>query len=823
LKLAMSKKTLNSVKISGMQVTKIASHITLVIMTLVFLLIGLICFIQALAWIDKPFSGFLVNERLIVSGIGQPSWTGFRAGMRVPDKILQADNQPILTPWELEEVVRQIPEGRPITYLVEREGQLIAVKVPTMIFDIYDFFSIFGFYFITGCICGICGLLVLVMKPDTEVSWAFFLSIYFIGLYFVLNFDVIAPHKGFIRLYMVTSALFPAAACHLSLLFPEPLETIRKYPFFKIFPYLVALLFIALLEFYYPQPSIAIIYGFVTLFTLLSAATLIASALSAYFIGTSALGRQRAKVVLFGATMAFPVPAVANIFTHYGLIPTHLGVIGNPWLRLPLIIFPAAIAYAIVKHNLFDVDVYIKRTVGYAIMTALVGSAYFSMQVLFRTAVFQPLFGEYSELVYPVLLALLIVFLFNPLNRKVQDSVDRWFFRKKVDYKHTVISISDALTSLLNLDEVINRIIHTVRAEMFINPAGVVLLDSQKQRCSSLFISDKGDSTGTVVLSPHLSFSDPLLVALSRVKRMITEYDVLEIPGYLPMRESCQERFKQIGISLALPLVFQDEVKGVLMLGQKKSGHFYTGEDIELLTTLANQGAVAIENAQLAEQIKKEQTVRTNLSRYLSPQVVEDIMRKDVQVILEGDLKEVTVLISDIRDFLKMTESTPPDQLVKILNDYFTEMVRIIFEHQGSIDKYIGDSIVAVFGSLIPLRNSARNAVSAAIQMMHQMPILNEGWKNRHDIAQDVEIGIGISTGEVYLGNVGSLERMEFTIIGNAVNFASRFCGLAGSRQILITRETLDRLGPDNRVRHLPAKEVKGKKEKQEVFEILYT
>jgi adenylate cyclase len=169
-----------------------------------------------------------------------------------------------------------------------------------------------------------------------------------------------------------------------------------------------------------------------------------------------------------------------------------------------------------------------------------------------------------------------------------------------------------------------------------------------------------------------------------------------------------------------------------------------------------------------------------------------------------------------------MTEVTPRDQLMKILNEYFTEMVRIVFEHQGSIDKYIGDSIVAVFGSLIPLRNSARNAVSGAIQMMHQMPILGERWQKRYDFPRTVEIGIGISTGEVYLGNVGSPERMEFTIIGNAVNIASRFCGLAAPGQILITRETLDCLGPETTVKQLTSKEVKGKKDKQEVFEILY-
>ena len=527
--------------------------------------------------------------------------------------------------------------------------------------------------------------------------------------------------------------------------------------------------------------------------------------------------------MLFGAALAFPVPALANIFTIYGLTTMNLGIIGNPWLRVPLIFFPATIAYAIVKHNLFDVDVYIKRTVGYVIMTALVGAAYFSMQVLFRSSVVQPLFGEYSEQVYPLLLALLVVFFFNPLNRKIQDSVDRLFFRKIFDYKQTVISVSNALASLLNLTEVINRIVNTVRQVMYIDPAGVVLLDPGKKTCRSLFVSDRKHPNGNAIHTLHLPYDDPLLAVICQEKQLITENDILELPRYLPIREPCLERFQALGVSMALPLIFRDEVKGILMVGQKKSGRLYNREDIELLTTLANQGAVAVENAQLAEQIKKQETVRTNLARYLSPQVVEAIMAKDVQVRLEGDLKEVTILVTDIRSFLKITEVTPPDQLVKILNDFFTEMVKITFENQGSIDKYIGDSVVGVFGGLIPLKNSARSAVSAAIQMMHQMPILNERWGKRYDHSLAVEIGIGISTGEVYLGNVGSPERMEFTIIGNAVNLASRFCGLAAVGQILITRETLDHLGPGTKVRQLPAKEVKGKMDKQEVFEILYT
>jgi adenylate cyclase len=176
------------------------------------------------------------------------------------------------------------------------------------------------------------------------------------------------------------------------------------------------------------------------------------------------------------------------------------------------------------------------------------------------------------------------------------------------------------------------------------------------------------------------------------------------------------------------------------------------------------------------------------------------------------------VLFSDIRNFTSITETLPPDQLVHILNEYFTEMAGIIFENQGSLDKFIGDAIVAVFGSLVSLDNPSNNAVNAAIQMMRRLPILNEKWKVQYGL--NMSIGIGINTGEVFMGNIGSPDRMEFTVIGDAVNVASRFSGLAKPGQILLTRETVACMSLDIVCNELPPCEVKGKTGKLSVFEI---
>ena len=210
---------------------------------------------------------------------------------------------------------------------------------------------------------------------------------------------------------------------------------------------------------------------------------------------------------------------------------------------------------------------------------------------------------------------------------------------------------------------------------------------------------------------------------------------------------------------------------------------------------------------------------RATLARYLSPQIVEQVIHKDVEVNLGGARKEVTVLFSDIRNFTTLTETRPPEELVAILNEYFTEMAKIIFENQGSLDKYIGDAVVAVFGSLIPLENSAQNAVCAVVDMMRKMLELNNKWAGQFN-GFTMDIGIGINTGEVFLGNIGSPERMEFTVIGDTINVASRFSDLAEPGQILATRETVEELGDEFSCMSLPPSQVKGKSSKLEVFEI---
>jgi class 3 adenylate cyclase len=781
------------------------------------LLIGAISVWNALTLLNKPFPGFLLNQRMVVGYIGQYNWTGTQAGLRNPDKILKANDRSVSSTKELQEVIRSAGVGHPVKYAVERDGKIITRNVSVMLFTAVDLLMTFGILFFLGSVYLIIGITVFILKPDIKVSWVFFTACFLLAVSNFVSFDIESTHFGFVRAYLFDDVFLPAVVLHFSLLFPEKSRLVRDRPYLEVLPYIVSAVLLVPVEAFYPEPLFVHFYQIALLYLIIGVVALTVSTLSAFFRTSSVLARQRAKVILLGSLLALPIPASGPFLAIFGWTFGGVKIITN-FSAIPMVIFPASIAYAIAKHNLFDVDVYVKRAVGYGIMTVAVGVTYFAIEIIARAAL-TPALGDNAGKVFPIIFAVMIVFLFNPINRRVQEIVDKLFYRKKFDYKDTVLSVSNALTSVLNIDEIMKRIIDTLRTEMFIDRAGVILLQPQRE-CRALFIAERTERKEDEIVEQCLPSDDPLVSLVSTEKKLITKYDIDEAPRYSSVRESCGERFSGMQASVAIPLVYKNNVTGILALGYKKSGHFYSREDIHLLETLANQGAIAIENAKMAEQMKKEETVRTNLSRYLSPQIVDSIVKENVRVNLGGDRKVVTVLFSDIRNFTSITESRPADQLVRILNEYFTEMAGIIFANQGSLDKYIGDAIVAVFGSLIATENPAQNAVTTAVEMMKRMPQLNEKWLKEYGFS--MSMGVGINTGEVFLGNIGSPERMEFTVIGDTVNVASRFSGLARAGQILVTRETRDVLGPEIQCVELPPAQVKGKAEKMEVFDIVY-
>ena len=274
---------------------------------------------------------------------------------------------------------------------------------------------------------------------------------------------------------------------------------------------------------------------------------------------------------------------------------------------------------------------------------------------------------------------------------------------------------------------------------------------------------------------------------------------------------------QQIRSAICCPLVgSEDRVLGVLYVDNVTTSHRFSEHDLEYLIAFAGIAAAGIENQQYAQRIQKELLVRENLTRYFAPQVAERIASSREAARLGGDKRPVAVLFSDIRGFTPLSESMNPDDMASLLSEYFTEMVECVFRHDGTLDKFMGDAVMAQWGAPIGGNDDADRALQAAVDMMRALKKLNAKW--RTEGRPQLQHGIAVNYGEAFAGNIGSERRLEFTVIGDTVNTAYRLCSAAEAGQILITEETRQALRKPPRLMACPPMELKGKSQPIPVY-----
>jgi adenylate cyclase len=238
--------------------------------------------------------------------------------------------------------------------------------------------------------------------------------------------------------------------------------------------------------------------------------------------------------------------------------------------------------------------------------------------------------------------------------------------------------------------------------------------------------------------------------------------------------------------------------------------------DLQIFGGIASQAAVAIHNSNLAREIEQEAKTRAQFQRLLSPNLVDQVVKGKLQLEKGGALSEVTLLFSDIRGFTSMSESRAPEDIVRMLNEYFELMVDVVFKYEGTLDKFVGDEIIALFGAPVGVMHAELKAVECALDMMR---VLNEF--NRTRISEglhEIKIGIGINTGTVVTGAIGSSRALQYTAIGDPVNTASRLCSVAQPGQIILSEATYRKVQGEVAAIPLPPVRVKGKADELRVY-----
>jgi adenylate cyclase len=247
-----------------------------------------------------------------------------------------------------------------------------------------------------------------------------------------------------------------------------------------------------------------------------------------------------------------------------------------------------------------------------------------------------------------------------------------------------------------------------------------------------------------------------------------------------------------IEIGMYAPLLWQGEALGAICAGTRNAQAQFLEEDVRLLVLVGQYAAMAVATHRLQEKLREESVVKSNLLRQFSPKVADHFLAHRGRLRLGGRRSEVTVLNSDIRGFTHLAREMDPDEVVEMLNDYLGVLVPVIFAYHGTIDKFMGDAILAVFGSPEPDARQHENALRAAVEMQAAVAKLNELRQLRGVPCR--EFGIGIHCGEVVHGFVGTSDRMEFTVIGDAVNRTARYCAAAQGQEVLISPDLHERV-----------------------------
>lgn len=376
----------------------------------------------------------------------------------------------------------------------------------------------------------------------------------------------------------------------------------------------------------------------------------------------------------------------------------------------------------------------------------------------------------------------------------------------------TLVNICKAITSILDMDALLNMIMDNV----------INVMNAERG-----FLMLKDDATGDLMVKVARNMESEMKdQRLHTISSSITSKVASEKKPVLTTDAKSDERFSQqasvmgygLRSLLCVPLMVKEKVLGVIYIDNRMLAGAFNERSVDLLMTFSSQAAIAIENAKLYNNVQKETKARANLQRYLSPNLVEDILKKKESLVLGGEKIEVSVLFSDICGFTSMSEKMQPEDIVAMLNEYFTIMTKIIFKRHGTLDKFVGDAIMAIFGAPIFHPQSPMNAVRAAFEMQAALRELNKKWSVEGKTTFNMRIGV--NTGVVVAGNIGAEDRMDYTVIGDNVNLASRLESNAQPGKVLISQSTYEKVKDGVAVKKLEPIKVKGKSDLIHVYEV---
>jgi adenylate cyclase len=375
--------------------------------------------------------------------------------------------------------------------------------------------------------------------------------------------------------------------------------------------------------------------------------------------------------------------------------------------------------------------------------------------------------------------------------------------------------VAETLIAVRPVEEVLQQVMDIVFDHVPADRGFLMLSEDGSDKLIPMVVKHRNASSAT---DGKISISKTIADRVTKDRVSILTSDAMVDPRF---GAGDSIRFHGIRSAMCAPLWNQDHVIGIIHVDSPMLANCFTLNDLDLLSALANYAAVAVERARLNQRIVAEEKKRERLGRFLSPQVTARIIAtSESQGMALGvpEVKDVSVLFSDIVGFTTMSEKMSPAAVSLLLNDYFSRMTDIIFKYEGTLDKYIGDAIMAVFGAPLDMPDHCLRAIKAALEMRDQLESFNADRKE----GPIIRIRIGINSGKAVAGELGGINKKEYTVLGDTVNTASRLeSSVAKPMQVVVGENTYNATKAHFDFRSLGPATLKGKERTVEVYEVL--
>ncbi|MFN0120805.1 MAG: adenylate/guanylate cyclase domain-containing protein [Blastocatellia bacterium] len=372
--------------------------------------------------------------------------------------------------------------------------------------------------------------------------------------------------------------------------------------------------------------------------------------------------------------------------------------------------------------------------------------------------------------------------------------------------------LSRKLGSLFSIEEIYDKVIDIL---LQVTPAARVFIFRKNEQGEMQQVAARTREAGDAGQPLPISRTIFEKVARERVSILLenTGRDAMGGPSKSIL-------LSQIHSVMAAPIIGRKGLLGIIYADRQDILQSFSSEDLDLLNAVTVQMGIAIDTVTTHERLQREAQARSNYERFLPQQIVDDILRAPDKIRLGGVRQVVTALFADVRGFTTLSENSSPEMIVNLLNRYFTLVSEIIFRHGGTLDKYSGDGLMALFGAPYASERDAVKAVRAAVDIQRALADFNRELGELGLPA--IAIGIGINTGPAIVGYIGSETRLDYTAIGDTINTAARLESNAKPGQIVISETTMQALDESFNLKPLDQLKLKGKSENLKTAEVVW-